>query len=319
MTRSRLQGNILLFITALIWGAAFVAQKIGVVHLGVFTFTAVRFLISGVALLPLAILRGRRQNTEIAEPTHSADTKARHKYLWIGGVLCGLFLMFATVTQQVGLTSTTAGKAGFITALYILFVPLLRLFGGKKASAVVWISVLAGVAGLYLLCVKEDFSVDKGDLMVLLCALVFSGHILIVDKVSPHTDCVRMSCIQFFVASAIAAVPMLIFEKPDIQVILSSWAPLLYLGVVSGGIGYTLQILGQKNTEPTVASLIMSLEAVFAAVSGVLFLQERFIAKELVGCILMFAAIIVSQINFRDLMFRFKKGNPRNKGFPGGF
>lgn len=296
----------MLFITALIWGAAFVAQKIGVVQLGVFTFTATRFFISGVALLPIALLGGRKNKDEVQAMANAQDKTKRRKYMVLGGVLCGLFLMLATVTQQAGLTTTTAGKAGFITALYILFVPILRLFGGKKASVVVWISVLAGVAGLYLLCVKEDFSVDKGDLMVLLCALVFSGHILVVDKVSPHADCVKMSCIQFFVASATAAIPMLIFEKPDFAAILSCWAPLLYLGVVSGGIGYTLQILGQKHTEPTVASLIMSLEAVFAAVSGVLFLQERFTAKELVGCVLMFAAIIISQINFKEVLTRLK-------------
>lgn len=296
----------MLFITALIWGAAFVAQKIGVVQLGVFTFTATRFFISGVALLPIALLGGRKNKDEVKTMANAQDKTKRRKYMVLGGVLCGLFLMLATVTQQAGLTTTTAGKAGFITALYILFVPILRLFGGKKASVVVWISVLAGVAGLYLLCVKEDFSVDKGDLMVLLCALVFSGHILVVDKVSPHADCVKMSCIQFFVASATAAIPMLIFEKPDFAAILSCWAPLLYLGVVSGGIGYTLQILGQKHTEPTVASLIMSLEAVFAAVSGVLFLQERFTAKELVGCVLMFAAIIISQINFKEVLTRLK-------------
>lgn len=307
MTKSRLQGNILLFITALIWGAAFVAQKIGVVQLGVFTFTATRFFISGVALLPIVLATGHKKKEIQYELKNSAAIKTGRKYLLMGGVVCGLCLMLATVTQQVGLTTTTAGKAGFITALYILFVPILRFFGGKKVKPLVWLSVLAAVAGLYLLCVKEGFSVDKGDLMVLLCALIFSVHILVVDWVSPYTDGVKISCIQFFVASATAAIPMIIFEKPDIQAIVSCWAPLLYLGVVSGGIGYTLQILGQKNTEPTVASLILSLESVFAAISGAMFLQERFSVKELIGCALMFAAIIVSQIDFKALISRMNK------------
>lgn len=307
MTKSRLQGNILLFITALIWGAAFVAQKIGVVQLGVFTFTATRFFISGVALLPIVLATGHKKKEIQYELKNSAAIKTGRKYLLMGGVVCGLCLMLATVTQQVGLTTTTAGKAGFITALYILFVPILRFFGGKKVKPLVWLSVLAAVAGLYLLCVKEGFSIDKGDLMVLLCALIFSVHILMIDWVSPYTDGVKMSCIQFFVASATAAIPMIIFEKPDIQAIVSCWAPLLYLGVVSGGIGYTLQILGQKNTEPTVASLILSLESVFAAISGAMFLQERFSVKELIGCALMFAAIIVSQIDFKALISRMNK------------
>jgi len=305
MTKSRLQGNILLFITALIWGAAFVAQKIGVVQVGSFTLTSVRFFISGVALLPFAAFRIRNRKlkaTHTGEP--SALKTGERKALILGGVICGLCLMFATVTQQYGLTYTTAGKAGFITALYILFVPIFRFFGGRKAPFTVWISVLAALVGLYLLCVKEGLSVNAGDLYVLLCALLFTIHILVVDRFSPHVDGVVMSCIQFFVASLTAAIPMLIIEKPAITAILACWAPLLYLGIISGGIGYTLQILGQQRTDPTVASLIMSLESVFAAISGGIFLSESFTGREIVGCALVFTATLVSQVDFRQLRQR---------------
>jgi len=301
MKRS-LQGDLLLFITALIWGAAFVAQKIGVVQVGTFSLTSIRFFISGIALLPFALMRIRKRKLKTEKIQESGLSRtAERKALILGGVICGLCLMFATVTQQVGLTYTTAGKAGFITALYILFVPIFRFFGGRKASLTVWLSVLAALVGLYLLCVKEGLSVNKGDLYVLLCALIFTIHILAVDRFAPHVDGVVMSCIQFFVASLSAAVPMLIWEKPGIAAIMACWAPLLYLGVISGGIGYTLQILGQKRTDPTLASLILSLEAVFAAISGVIFLSESFNGREIAGCALMFAATVVSQVDFRQI------------------
>ncbi len=300
--KQSLLGNVLLLITAIIWGAAFVAQKIGVVELGTFTLTSVRFFISGVALLPFALIRNKKRRLDAQRAGESgALTVTEKKSLIWGGVICGVCLMLATVTQQYGLKYTSAGKAGFITALYILFVPVFRFFGGKKASIMVWLSVLAALAGLYLLCITEGFSVNKGDLFTLLCAAIFSVHILVVDRVSPHTDGVTMSCIQFFVASLTAAIPMLIIEKTAFSVILAGWAPLLYLGIISGGIGYTLQILGQQRTEPTVASLIMSLESVFAAISGAVFLSESLRGREIIGCVIVFAAILVSQIDPRQL------------------
>ncbi len=306
--KKSLQGNVLLFITALIWGAAFVAQKVGVVQVGTFTLTSVRFFVSGIALLPFAVWRTRSHKSKDEQiGSKGIYRKAERRALILGSVICGLCLMFATVTQQYGLTYTTAGKAGFITALYILFVPIFRFFGGKKASLVIWLSVVAALAGLYLLCVKEGLSVNSGDLYVLLCALIFTVHILVVDRFSPNVDGVVMSCIQFFVASISAAIPMLIVEKPEISTVLACWAPLLYLGAVSGGIGYTLQILGQQRTDPTVASLIMSLEAVFAAISGVIFLNESFTGREIAGCALVFAATLVSQVDFRQLRFGKRK------------
>ena len=301
MAKSRLQGSMVLLITAIIWGAAFVAQKIGSVQVGPFTLTSVRFFISGVALLPFALLGGRKRGKETADAViPGSHRRKQRRTLILGGVICGLCLMLATVTQQVGLANTTAGKAGFITALYILFVPIFRFFVGKKATLTIWLSVLAALIGLYLLCVKEGFSVNKGDLFVLLCALVFAAHILVVDRFVPHVNGVQMSCIQFFVTSFIAAIPMLIFEKPTMAAIAGCWAPLLYLGIVSGGIGYTLQILGQKNADPTVASLILSLESVFAAISGVIFLGESFTGRELAGCALVFIATIMSQLDIKQ-------------------
>jgi drug/metabolite transporter (DMT)-like permease len=298
MVNRRWQGSFILFLTAFIWGAAFVAQKIGIVVVDALTFSAARFLISGIALLPIIFIgRHKDKLSGIHSSLTPEEKKKKRKTLITGGVMCGICLAFAANLQQMGMTDTSAGKAGFITALYIIFVPILRVFTKKKVSTAVWVSVAIALAGLYLLCVKEGLSIEEGDALVLLSALCFAFHILIIDKYSPLTDNVQMSCIQFFVVALITGILMFIFEKPSIDAVLSCWAPILYLGVVSGAAGYTLQIIGQKNAEPTAASLILSMEAVFAAITGVLFLNESFSAKELVGCILMFVAIILSQIS----------------------
>jgi len=291
------QGSLVLLLTAFIWGAAFVAQKIGIVVLDAFTFSAVRFFISGIALLPIIFI-SRIKGGGDKQGIHIPSENGRYlKTLIIGGVLCGTFLALAAILQQMGMKDTTAGKAGFITALYIILVPIIRVFTRKKVSMTVWVSVAAALVGLYLMSVKEGLSVNMGDVLVLLSALCFSFHILIIDRYSPLTNGVQLSCIQFFVVSLISGILMLVFEKPSLNAVISCWAPLLYLGVVSGAVGYTLQIIGQKNTDPTSASLILSMEAVFAAISGVLFLNERFSAKEVIGCILIFAAIVFSQVS----------------------
>jgi drug/metabolite transporter (DMT)-like permease len=292
------KGSILLLLAALIWGAAFVAQKIGIVEIGTFTFSATRFAISGLVLLPIALMR--RKSDASATASTVSRTKGR-KTLIIGGILCGVCLALATNAQQMGISDTSAGKAGFITALYIVFVPILRIFSKKSVSTAVWISVAVAVAGFYLLSVKEGISINKGDAIVLLSALLFSFHILVIDKYSPRADGIKISCIQSFTAAGISAVCMLIFEQPSLSAILAGWAPIL--GVVSGAIGYTLQIIGQKYAEPSSASLILSLESVFAAVMGVIFLGEGFTAKELIGCVLVFGAIILSQISISKKAF----------------
>lgn len=312
MANRKWQGSFILFLTAFIWGAAFVAQKIGIVVVDAFTFSAARFLISGIALLPIIFIGGKKDRL-MSMALSPQEKKNQRKTLITGGVLCGIFLAMAANLQQMGMADTSAGKAGFITALYIIFVPILRVFTRKKVSSAVWVSVAVAFVGLYLLCVKEGLSVNEGDALVLLSALCFSFHILIIDKYSPLTNGVQMSCIQFFVVSFVSAILMLIFEKPSLNAVLSCWAPILYLGVVSGAAGYTLQIIGQKNAEPTTASLILSMEAVFATITGVIFLNESFTARELIGSILMFAAIILSQVSaskqtiFRNILAKNNK------------
>ncbi len=295
MEKRNWKGSVLLILAAFIWGLAFIAQKVGIVEIGTFTFSATRFAISGLALLPVALLR--KSPAQPAAIESSGKTRGR-KTLIIGGILCGVCLALATNAQQMGIASTSAGKAGFITALYIVFVPILRIFDRKAVSVAVWISVAVAVAGFYLLSVKEGISINQGDAIVLLSALLFSFHILVIDKYTPYADGIKISCIQSFTAAAISAVCMLIFEKPSISAMLAGWVPILYLGVMSGAVGYTLQIIGQKYAEPSSASLILSLESVFAAVMGVLFLGEGFSAQELVGCALVFGATILSQISF---------------------
>ncbi len=286
----KLLANLMLLLTAFIWGSAFVAQSIGMDHLGPFTFNAVRNLIGGVALIPVILLM--RRGTPQQAPQIRRQT-------WIGGLFCGIVLFAASSFQQFGILYTTVGKAGFITALYIVIVPLLGLFLKKRVPSFVWIAVILATIGLYFLCFPggvQSFRMEKGDLLVLCCAFLFSGHILVIDHYSPKVDCVMMSCIQFFIAGAIGFAAMFLFETPRIDAIFRSWGPLLFAGVLSSGVAYTLQVVAQKNTDPAIASLIMSLEAVFAALSGWLVLGETLSARELLGVALMFGAISLAQL-----------------------
>lgn len=314
----KLKYNFLLMLAALIWGSAFVAQSVGMDYLGPFTFNCVRSFMGSLFLIPVIFFLDRQKKTGEGEAERtdgdaegriaagkknagqgaagSDESIQRRRVLITGGVCCGVILTVSTSLQQIGLVYTTAGKAGFITALYILIVPLLGLFLGKKVGGKTWIGVALAVAGMYLLCIKEGFSISYGDFMVLLCAFVFSLHILTVDYFSPKVDGVRLSCIQFFVCGCLCAVPMVLFERPEIRQILLAWLPLAYAGVLSSGVAYTLQIITQKHLNPTVASLLMSLESVFAALTGWLILKERLSPKELLGCVLVFAAIILAQL-----------------------
>lgn len=292
MNKILLKKNLLLALTALIWGAAFVAQSVGMDYVGPFTFLAVRNLIAGLVLLLYILLSDRRREARGLERGGWSDRNTL-----LGGVCCGTALFCASSMQQIGLQQTSAGKAGFLTALYIVIVPLLGLFVGKKVRLTVWLGVAVAVAGMYLLCITDGFAVEKGDLQVMACALLFSFHILIVDHFSPRAaDVVKMSCIQFFVCCGISAVFLFVFESPDAGRLAQAWLPILYAGALSGGVGYTLQIVGQKDNDPTVASLIMSLESVFAVLAGWLLLQERLSPRELAGCVLVFAAILLAQM-----------------------
>ena len=284
--------NFLLALTALIWGSAFVAQSVGMDYLGPFTFNSIRSVMGGIVLLPVIFILKRldRKSGKTKTPAGSRKT------LIIGGICCGAALAVASSLQQIGIMYTTAGKAGFITALYILIVPLLGLFLGKRAGVKVWIGVGLAVAGMYFLCITDGFSISKGDFLVLLCAIVFSVHILVIDYFAPKVDGVCLSCIQFFVCGILCAVPMLVQEQPQIGEILAAWMPLAYAGVLSCGVAYTLQVIAQKNTDPTVASLILSLESVFSVLAGWVILGEHLSGRELFGCALVFAAVLLAQL-----------------------
>lgn len=289
--------NLLLVLTALIWGCAFAAQSVGMEYVGPFTFNASRSFLGGIALLPVIFVMNQRKRGEYPEKKKSeAEQRKDRRVLILGGICCGAALAVSSSLQQIGIMYTSAGKAGFITALYILIVPILGIFLGKRAGRKVWIGVALAVAGMYFLCITDGFSISRGDFYVLLCAVGFSVHILVIDYFSPKVDGVCMSCIQFFVCGILCAVPMLLFEQPQAGALLKAWMPILYAGVLSSGVGYTLQIVAQKKTDPTVASLLMSLESVFSVLAGWVILGERLSGREMFGCVLVFAAVILAQL-----------------------
>lgn len=291
----KMRGNLILLLTALIWGTAFVAQSAGMEHVQPFTYNGVRTLIGGLVLIPVIFLFDRLKPAD-QRPSPDEQKEIRRNSL-IGGAACGVVLCVASSFQQFGISMTTAGKAGFITALYIVIVPLLGAFIKKKIPKITWLCVGIAVVGFYLLCVKEGFSVSAGDLLVLCCAFFFSIHIMVIDYFNgKQVDGVRMSCIQFLVAGLISLVLMLVFEQPSLENLWAAKGSILYAGVLSCGVAYTLQILGQRDTEPTTATLILSLESVFAALSGWALLHETLSFKELAGCALVFAAVILAQI-----------------------
>ncbi len=287
--KGQLAGSLLLFLTAFIWGTSFVAQSIGMNYIGPWTFIAVRSLIAGVILLPVALVIDRKLLKEKSRSYPEAGSKTLKAGLICGGLLCA-----ASVLQTVGIKYTTAGKAGFITALYVLLVPVFGMFIGKKSGLRIWLCVLTGVTGLYFISVNEEFTVGYGDLLVMACAVVYSIHIMYVDHTAPGIrNLVKMSCIQFLVASALSFAGAFIFEKPDIMMIRVVAGALLYSGALSGAVGYTLQIVGQKNTNPAVASLIMSLESVFSVLADWVVLKQTMTLREIFGCTLMFIAVVV--------------------------
>ena len=296
-TRKR-RNSLILALTSFIWGISFVAQSEGGDAIGPYSFNCVRSIIGSLFLILIISITDRFGITKKPE-----DKKAQ-KTLLTGGVLCGIVLCIATNLQQMGIyLGTSSGKAGFLTACYILLVPILGLFFKRKCGINVWIAVMISLVGLYLLCIDGAFRLQFSDTLVMLCALCFSIHILVIDHFSPMVDGLRMSCIQFMVTGLLTAIPMFMTEfKSGVQVWFSAfctwdaWIPLLYAGIFSCGIAYTLQIIGQKGVNPTIASLIMSLESVFSVLAGWLILHEKLSAKELTGCVLIFGAVILSQL-----------------------
>ena len=282
----------LLLLTALIWGTAFVAQRVGMDYVDPFTFSAARFIIGGIVLIPVVLL--------LRKLTHAKKHPEAARILRntiIGGLLCGLIAFVATNLQQFGVKYTTVGKAGFLTALYIIFVPIIGIFLKQRSGIKLWVSVGIAVCGLYLLCMKDSFFLSGGDTLVFLCAIVFAFHILVIDHYVPKADGVMMSCIQFFVAGILSFFCMLLFEgMPSIDMLVDARVPLLYVGVLSCGVAYTLQIVGQKNMNPTIASLILSLESVIAVIAAWIILGQSMTPREMLGAALMFAAILLAQL-----------------------
>lgn len=302
MNKFVLRQSLLLLLTAAIWGVAFVAQSVGMEYVEPFTFNAVRSVIGGIVLLPCIALFDKKTCTSQADTGFGKKAagqtarKAEGKTLLFAGISCGTLLFIASNLQQFGIKYTTVGKAGFVTAMYIVIVPILGIFLKKRAGVKIWAAVVLAVAGLYLLCMTGGFYLQKGDILVLLCAVVFSLHILCVDYFAPKVSGVKLSCIQFFTCGILSAICMIFFENPQIGLILDAWMPILYAGVLSCGVGYTLQVIGQKGINPTVASLLMSMESVISVIAGWLILNQKMSGRELFGCIFMFAAIILAQL-----------------------
>ena len=290
--KQQIKSSLILLLTATIWGVAFVAQSVGMEYIGPFTFNAIRCVLGGLVLIPVILVLKKKKETG-AENQEKEDKKT----LWAGGIACVVILCIASNLQQFGIMEASVGKSGFFTALYIVMIPVIGIFIGKRPGIKLWFCVALAVVGMYLLCMKDgSFTIERADIMLLLCALAFSFHILVVDYFSPKVDGVKMSCIQFFVCGVLSAVGMLFTETPDISNIQAAWLPLLYAGLLSCGVGYTLQIVGQKGINPVIASLIMSLESVISALAGWVILGQVLSPKEILGCVLMFVAIIITQI-----------------------
>lgn len=288
----------MLMTTALIWGTAFVAQKSGMDLVSPVAFNGIRTLVGAIALIPVILFMGRGKQKEKIDKT-----------LVIGGICCGLALCAAGNIQQIGLYYTSVSHTGFITALYVVIVPLMGLFLKRRITPIIWGCVIASAVGLYLLCIPAGGfgSINIGDVIILVCAICFSIHILVIDHFSPKVDGVKLSCIQFFVAGIVSLIimpfadPAIGFDLPTVGDICVSWFNILYAGIMSCGVAFTLQVLGQKETEPTIASMILCLESVFALIAGMVLLGEAMTIREIAGCVIMFAAIVVANLPDRSV------------------
>ena len=292
MNHKSLRGSLLLLLGSVIWGAAFAAQRMGMDHVQPFTFSGVRMLLAGLVMIPAAALAKKKRGGEPETPEHRKEQRR-------GGLLCGLLLFAATSLQQIGLVYTSAGKAGFITALYVVLVPVAGLvFLRKQPGRVIWAGVGLAVIALYLLCIPAaGFQVERGDAMLLGCAVCFTGQILCVDHYAPRVDGFTLARDEFLITGILSLIIALMTEEIRMDGILEAAIPILYTGILSGAVGYTLQIVGQRDVNPTVSSLIMCLEYVFAVLTGVILLGERMTGREAAGCVLMFTAVILAQLS----------------------
>lgn len=293
----QIKGSLTLLLTAMIWGTAFVAQTSAADSVASFTFNGVRAIIGAAVLIVYLSIRAKCTG----EPLIPRD-KAARKTLFTGGAACGVVLCLAMNLQQLGISCYPAGvavsgRSGFLTAVYVVLVPVCGLFFHKKVALPVWIAVAAALCGMYLLCLSGGWSgIYLGDVLMLLCALSFTAHILTVDHFGAAVDGVKMSCVQFIVCGVISLAGAFLFESPNLESLRAAWLPLLYAGVMSSGVAYTLQIVGQRDTEPAMASLLMSLESVFAGLGGWVLLHERLSGRELAGCALVFAGVLLAQL-----------------------
>ena len=299
MKHNQMRQVVFPILAAFIWGTAFVAQDMCADAIDAFTFNAVRSYIAVVVLLIIIFISDRlKKDTPVLT---AAEKKRSRRDLLVGGLCCGTALAVASNFQQAGLVAgTDAGKAGFITALYVVLVPVFGLFFKRKVSIPTWIAVALSVVSLYLLCIKGDFSIAPSDLLVLVCAVCFAIHILVIDHFTAKVDGIKLSCMQFLVAAVWSTLCSLVFSSPDWSAILSCALPILYVGVFSSGVAYTLQILAQKDSNPTVVTILLSLESVFAVIAGAIILKQQMTAREYIGCAIMFAAVILAQIQFPE-------------------
>lgn len=301
MSRST-RAALLLLLTAMIWGAAFVAQDVAADALEPFTFNGIRMALAALTLVPVILLRHRSQAKAAAasgdeQPALLPKDPAQRRILLVGGALCGLMLTLGSGLQQMGINAgVQAGKAGFLTALYIVLVPLTGLFFGKRPQPLVWLAVVLSAVGLYLLCMQGGFTLEPGDILLLLCALSFTGHILVIDRIGARADGVKLSCIQFAVTALLCLTVAAFTEHPTWAAVKTAAVPILYAGILSGGVGYTLQIVAQKDIDPTVASLIMCLESVFAVLFGWILLGDTMTLREYLGCAAMMLGIVLAQL-----------------------
>ena len=297
MKHNQMRQVVFPILAAFIWGTAFVAQDMCADAIGTFTFNAARYFIAVLALLVVILISDKMKRDKPA--LSPAEKKAANKQLWIGGLCCGAALAIASNFQQAGMVAgTDSGKAGFLTALYVVLVPVCGLFFKRKVSLPTWIAVVLSVVALYLLCIKGSFTLAPGDLLILVCAVCFAVHILVIDHFTATVDGVKLSCLQFLFAGIISSVCMFLFEDVDFAAIWSCVMPLLYVGIFSCGVGYTLQILAQKDSNPTVVTILLSLESVFAVIAGAIILKQQMTVREYIGCAIMFAAVVLAQIQF---------------------
>lgn len=297
MNRQKLKGNLLLLLTSVVWGISFIAQSKGVELISPVAFNGIRSMLGAVVLVPVIFFLDQSKKKK------GIPVQKMSKELLLAGVICGTFLCIATTLQTMGMIYTSPGKSGFLTALYMVIVPIIGLFSGKKPSPVIWLSVLIALGGLYLMCMDSSLEMNIGDFLTILCAFVFAGHILAIDRFAPKVDGVKLACLQFFICGLWNLIWMLLFEEPLLGPILDCWLSIGYSGIMSCGVAYTLQIVGQKYTDPTSASILMSLESVFATLTTVILVAlgwnltgGALTLREILGCVLMFGAILLVQL-----------------------